>query len=336
MHTDKVRIDPPNRHEQLVRWVESWCDGGAFTLCPLSGGASARNFFRLEFADSRPALIVREAPAHGDSHRFVRVAQLLADAGVHAPDVIAQDLEQGFLLISDLGDASYLSELNNDNANALFEAAIDALIRWQLASRAGVLPPVDEDLLRREMDLFAEWYVERHLGMRLGSDEKRAFEDVVAAIVARNLSQPTVYVHRDYTARNLMVCDQIPGVLDFQDAMVGPVTYDVASLLRTSSHDWPEERVRHWTIRYWEKARFAGVPVHDRVNEFREDLHWTSLQRHLKVLGVFARLNYRDGKRQYLENSPRLVRHIRAVAVRYEMLTPLLDIFDRRGGAARN
>jgi aminoglycoside/choline kinase family phosphotransferase len=336
MHTEKVRIGPPNRREQLVRWVESWCDGVAFTLYPLSGGASARNFFRLELADNRPALIVRDAPAHGDSHRFVRVARLLADAGVHAPDVIAQNLEQGFLLISDLGDASYLSELNNDNANSLFEAAIDALIRWQLASRAGVLPAVDEELLRSEMDLFAEWYVERHLGMRLGSAERRAFEDVVATIVARNLSQPTVYVHRDYTARNLMVCDLIPGVLDFQDAMLGPVTYDVASLFWTSSHDWPERRVRHWTVRYWEKARSAGVPIQDRIDEFREDLQWTSVQRHLKVLGVFARLKYRDDKRQYIKNSPRLVRHIRAVAVRYDALAPLLQMLDRRGDAALN
>ena len=336
MDTDIVRIDPPNRHEQLVRWVDSWCDGGDFTLHPLPGGASARNFFRLEFAHSRPALIVRDAPAHGDSHRFVRVARLLADAGVHAPEVIAQDLEQGFLLISDLGDTSYLSALNHDNANSLFEAAIDALIRWQLASRAGVLPPVDEELLRSEMDLFSEWYVERHLGISLGSDERRAFEEVVAAIVARNLSQPTVYVHRDYTARNLMVCDLIPGVLDFQDAMLGPVTYDVASLFWTSSHDWPEECVRQWTIRYWERARSGGVPVHDRVDEFREDLQWTSVQRHLKVLGVFARLKYRDGKQQYIENSPRLVRHIRAVAVRYDVLAPLLQMLDHRRDAARN
>ncbi len=336
MERGKVRIDPPSRHEQLVRWVESWCDGVDFTLHPLPGGASARNFFRLEFADSRPTLIVRSAPAHGDSHRFVRVAKLLADAGVHAPDVVSQDLERGLLLISDLGDTSYLSALNHDNANSLFKAAIDALIRWQLASRPGVLPAVDEGLLRSEMDLFAEWYVERHLGKRLGSDERHAFEGVVAAIVARNLSQPTVYVHRDYTARNLMVCDRIPGVLDFQDAMLGSVTYDVASLFWTSSRTWPEERVHQWTIRYWERAKSAGVPVHDRVDDFREDLQWMSVQRHLKVLGGFARLNYRDGKPQYLKNSPRLVRHIRAVAVHYDALSPLLQIFDRHGSAARN
>ncbi len=336
MKRAKVAIDPLNRHEQLVRWVECWCDGVAFTLHPLTGGASARNFFRLELADGRPTLIVRDSPAHGDSHRFARVARLLADGGVHAPNVIAQDLERGFLLISDLGDTSYLSALNRDNANSLFEAATNALIRWQLASRPGVLPSVDEALLRREMDLFAEWYVERHLGMMLGPDERRSFEDVVAAIVARNLSQPTVYVHRDYTARNLMVCDLIPGVLDFQDAMLGPVTYDVASLFWTSSHDWPEERVRNWTFRYWEKAGSAGVPVQDRIDEFRDDLQWTSVQRHLKVLGVFARLNYRDGKPQYLENSPRLVRRIRAVAVRYDALAPLLEILDRRGDATLN
>jgi N-acetylmuramate 1-kinase len=255
---------------------------------------------------------------------------------LHAPELVAQDPERGFVLMTDLGDASYLSTLNQNNADSLFDAAIDALIRWQLASREGVLPSVDERFLRSEMDLFPEWYVKRHLGMVFSSDEERVFESVVAAIMARNLSGPTVYLHRDYTARNLMVCDPIPGVLDFQDAMYGPVTYDVASLFWTSSLEWPEERVRRWTIRYWEKARSAGVPVHDLFDEFFEDLQWTSIQRHLKVLGVFARLKYRDGKPHYIENSFRLVRHIRTVANRHDELAPLVQIFDGRGAAAQN
>lgn len=325
----------PNRHQQLVRWAETRCGGAGFTLTPLPPGASARLFFRLKFADNRPSLIVRDAPAHGDSYRFARIARLLADAGLHAPEVIAQDLEQGFLLMSDLGDASYLSTLNHKNADSLFEAAIDALIRWQQASEAGALPSVDEGLLRRELHLFVKWYLERHLSMSLNSEERRAFDSVVVEIIARTFSQSTMYVHRDYTARNLMVCDPSPGVLDFQDAMYGPVTYDVASLLWSSSLDWPEEQVRRWTIRYWEKAKVAGVAVRYRFEEFCEDLEWTALQRHLKVLGVFARLNYCDGKPQYLDNSPRLVRRIQAVAARYDALTPLLQILDRGKRAGR-
>jgi len=170
--------------------------------------------------------------------------------------------------------------------------------------------------------------------MVFSSDEKRAFKGVVAAIVARNLSGPTAFLHRDYTARNLMVCDPIPGVLDFQDAMLGPVTYDVASLFWSSSLEWPEERVRHWTIRYWEKAKCDGVQVRDLFDEFFEDLQWTSIQRHLKVLGVLARLKYRDGKPHYIENSPRLIGHIRTVANRHDELAPLLQILDRRRDAA--
>jgi len=331
-----VGVGLPNRYQQLVRWAESQCGGVSFKLSPLPPGASARHYFRLKFADDRPSLIVRDAPAHGDSCRFARIARLLADAGVHAPEVIAQNLEQGFLLVTDLGDATYLSALNHKNADSLFEAAIDALIRWQLASRASVLPYVDERLLRGELHLFVKWYLERHLGMSLNSEERDIFDSVAAEIVARNLLQPTGYMHGDYTARNLMVCDPTPGVLDFQDSMYGSLTYDLASLFWSSSREWPEEQVRRWTIRYWEKVKSAGLAVRHRFDEFCEDLEWTALQRHLKVLGVFARLNYRDSKPQYLENSPRLLRHIRAVAVRYSPLTPLLQILDRGGNAAQS
>ncbi|HKC62832.1 MAG TPA: phosphotransferase [Pyrinomonadaceae bacterium] len=332
MEEATVRTDLVNRDEQLLHWVESSAGGAGFNLHALPGGASTRRFFRLEFfSDSRRTLIVRDAAEPGDSHRFVRAARLLARAGVHVPDVIAQDLDQGFLIISDFGDASYLSTLNQRNADLLFEAAIHALLRLQLASQAGVLLPVDERLLRSEIELFTECYLRRHLGVRLASDERRGFDNIVAAITDRVLSQPRVYVHRDYTARNLMVCETVPGVLDFQDAMYGPITYDVASLFWSSTRDWPEERVRQWTIYYWEKAKAAGISVPDRFDDFREELDWTLLQRHLKVLGVFARLNYRDGKPEYLQNSPRLIQRIRKIASHRRELAPLLQILDRCG-----
>jgi aminoglycoside/choline kinase family phosphotransferase len=323
------KTDLVNRDEQLQQWVASAVEGAGFTLHALPGGASTRRFFRLEFKDGRSTLIVRDAAEPGDSYRFARAARLLIAAGVNAPDIVAQDLDQGFLIISDLGDASYLSNLNDRNADSLFEAAIDALLQWQLASQPAVLSSIDERLLRSEVDLFAEWYLQRHLGMRLGSDERLAFENVTAAIIDRVLSQSNVYVHRDYTSRNLMVCDPLPGVLDFQDAMYGPITYDVASLFWSSTRDWPEERILKWTIYYWEKARAGDLTVPNRFDDFREDLDWTSLHRHLKVLGTFARLNYRDGKSEYLRNSPRLMRHIRRVASRCCELAPLLQILDR-------
>jgi aminoglycoside/choline kinase family phosphotransferase len=270
----------------------------------------------------------------GDSERFVRVALLLGSAGVHAPVVVAQNVVGGFVLMGDLGDTTYLSALNDNNADSLLEPAIDMLIRWQRASRSGSLPSVNERLLRREMSLFARWYVSCHLGLILNRSRQRALERVFDTIVANNLSQPIVYVHRDYTPRNLMVCDPSPGVLDFQDAANGPITYDVASLFWSSTRDWPEERVRGWAIRYWKNARRVGVPVQDTVDEFWESLTGTMIQRHLKMLGVFARLKYRAGKPQYLENSPRVLRRLRTFAATSSALAPLIEILDTLGNPA--
>ncbi len=267
-------------------------------------------------------------PEHEDCRPFVRVARLLAEAGVHVPRVIAEDLDQGFLLLSDLGTTSYLQALGNDTADELFRDAIHALLRWQLASRPDVLPPYDETLLKREMMLFPDWYLQRHLGLTLNPAQQQALEAVFALILNNNLAQPSVYVHRDYMPRNLMVCEPNPGVLDFQDAVYGPITYDVASLFRDAFVSWDEERVLDWTARYWEKAKRAGLPVDSDFGSFYRDFEWMGLQRHLKVLGIFARLHYRDGKRGYLEDASRFVGYVRAVAVRYNPLRPLLALLD--------
>jgi N-acetylmuramate 1-kinase len=247
---------------------------------------------------------------------------------VHVPRVIAADLERGFLLLSDLGTTSYLQALNNATADALFHDAIDALLRWQLASRPGELPPYDAALLTRELRLFPEWYLQRHWGLTLNPAQQQALDEVFALILDNNLAQPVVYVHRDYMPRNLMVCEPNPGVLDFQDAVCGPITYDVASLFRDAFVSWDEERVLDWTARYWEKSKRAGLPVDNDFGSFYRDFEWMGLQRHLKVLGIFARLHYRDGKPGYLEDAPRFVGYVRAVAVRYSKLRPLLALFD--------
>jgi hypothetical protein len=254
---------------------------------------------------------------------------MLRAAGVNAPEVLAQDFGRGFLLLTDFGDTTYLSALTEASAPPLFADAIDTLVRWQLASRPGELPPYDEALLRRECGLFPEWYIERHLGVALAPAERATLADMVSVIITRNLAQPAVYVHRDYMPRNLMVTDPNPGVLDFQDAVYGPVTYDIASLMRDAFVSWDEERVLDWTVRYWEKAKRAGLPVAADFGSFYADFEWMGLQRHLKVLGTFARIRYRDGKHGYLEDTPRFLAYARAVSTRYRELAPLARLLDR-------
>jgi aminoglycoside/choline kinase family phosphotransferase len=259
----------------------------------------------------------------------VRVAGLMKEAGLHVPAVIAQDTDAGFLLLSDLGSTTYLAALNEQNADALFRDAIDALIRWQGASRPGVLPEYDDALLRRELALFPDWYLARHLELTLTPAQQEALQSVFSLIVASNLAQPRVYVHRDYMPRNLMLSDPNPGVLDFQDAVHGPITYDVASLFKDAFISWEEPRVLDWTVRYWEKARAAGLPVNPDFGEFYRDFEWMGLQRHLKVLGIFARICHRDGKPHYVRDTPRFLAYVRAVAQRYGALAPLLHLLDR-------
>jgi aminoglycoside/choline kinase family phosphotransferase len=267
-------------------------------------------------------------PDKEDCRAFLHVASLLRDAGVHAPQVHAQDLEHGFLLLSDLGARTYLDVINEENAPRLFADAIEALVRWQLASRPGVLPPYDEALLRREMQLFPDWYVARHLRMQLTGTQAAMLEQVCRLLVESALAQPKVYVHRDYMPRNLMVSDPNPGVLDFQDAVFGPITYDPVSLMRDAFLSWEEGRVLDWTVRYWEKAKRAGLPVQQDFGEFWRAFEWMGLQRHLKVLGIFARINYRDGKPKYLQDTPRFIRYARDVGKRYAALAPLMRLLD--------
>jgi aminoglycoside/choline kinase family phosphotransferase len=275
-------------------------------------------------------------PEREDCRPFVRVAAMLRAAGLNAPEIIAQDLDRGFLLLTDLGNTTYLAALNEANASPLFGDAIEALIKWQLASRPGELPPYDEALLRRECELFPEWYIARHLGVALDAGERQTLTGMLTLIIARNLAQPAAYVHRDYMPRNLMVADPNPGILDFQDAVYGPITYDAVSLFKDAFVSWEEERVLDWTVRYWEKARRAGLPVAGDFGTFYRDFEWMGLQRHLKVLGIFARIRYRDGKSGYVEDTPRFVRYARAVCERYHELAPLAGLFDRLERAAGN
>jgi aminoglycoside/choline kinase family phosphotransferase len=321
-------IHADSRRVALEGWLAAQLNGARFSLTPASADASFRRYFRATLPEGRSYVVMDAPPGKEDCRPFVRVARLLREAGVNAPEVHAEDFAQGFLLLGDLGMRTYLEELNADNAARLFEDATDALLRWQLATRPGELPPYDAALLRREMKLFPEWYVARHLGVTLSDSQNESLENIFKILVDSALAQPAVYVHRDYMPRNLMLSDPNPGVLDFQDAVLGPITYDMVSLLRDAFVSWDEQRVLDWSARYWEKARRAQLPVESDFAQFWRAFEWMGLQRHLKVLGIFARINYRDGKPKYLEDTPRFLRYARAVAERYSALAPLARLLD--------
>ena len=297
------------------------------TLRPASVDASSRRYFRVNSEGG--SLIVMDAPpATEDSRPFVRVAGLMRTAGVHVPDILVSDLAQGFLLLSDLGTETYLTSVTDANADEFFGAAIDALIRWQLSTTDRLLPPYDEKLLRRELGLFPDWFIGRHLKRQLSEAQDAVLSLIFDRIVTANLAQPKVFVHRDYMPRNLMVSNPNPGVLDFQDAVIGPISYDVVSLFRDAFISWDSARVRAWAHLYFERARAAGLPVGLDFDAFWRNFEWMGLQRHLKVLGIFARIRYRDAKPHYLEDAPRFIGYVRDVIERYSELAPLAKLFD--------
>ena len=314
------------------------------TLRLASADASFRRYLRVDHG-SGTHIIMDAPPEKENSEPFVRVASLMASAGLRVPEVLAWDQANGFLLLTDLGRQTMMQAIRPDDAQAnlpLYLQAVDALILWQLASRPGVLPPYDEALLGRELQLFPQWYIERHRGVVPDDAMRQKLESTFTLIVRENLSWPSVFVHRDFMPRNLMVAmpagrdgvqtDTRLGVLDFQDAVSGPITYDIASLMRDAFLSWDEEFVLEVTIRYWERARAAGLAVGSDFGAFYRAVEWMGLQRHLKVAGIFARLTLRDGKPHYLADTPRFIRYIRATSSRYRELKPLLRMVDTLEG----
>ena len=313
-----------DRAEQLRRWLAVTLGGGDFSIAPASDDASFRRYFRIRRGEAQPSLVVMDAPPDKENcGPFVHVARLLAEAGVHVPTIHAQDLERGFLLLSDLGNTTYLDALDEHNAGRLYEDALDALLKIQRASRPGLLPDYDRDLLERELRLFPDWYIARQLERELDAAQLQTLEKAFSTILANNLGQARVFVHRDYHSRNLMVCEPGPGILDFQDAVYGPITYDLVSLLRDAYIAWDEERVIDWAIRYWERARAGGLPVARDFADFYRDFEWMGAQRQLKVLGIFARLSFRDGKNGYLKNQPLVMSYLKRTCERYRELAGL-------------
>ena len=301
------------------------------TLEPASSDAGFRRYFRVTGSTGK-TFIVMDAPTDKmNSEPFVRIDGLMKAAGLNVPEIYEENLGEGFLLLSDLGRQTYLDVLNEDNAARLFDLATTELVKWQQATRPGVLPEYDHALLERELKLFPEWYVSRHKGFKMTEKQQALVNVVFERIMANNLAEAKVFVHRDFMPRNLMVTDGVPGILDFQDAVMGPVSYDIASLMRDAFVSWGEEFVLDVTIRYWDKARRAGIPVPRDFGVYWRDIEWMGLQRHLKILGIFARLNYRDGKPKYLADTPRFIHYVRQTANRYDELKAinwLLDCFE--------
>jgi aminoglycoside/choline kinase family phosphotransferase len=321
-----------NRKQQLEAWLKEILGEQAFTLTTASADASFRRYFRVHLSDK--TLIAMDAPPpQEDCTPFVKVAKLMLDAGLNVPEVISQDLANGFLLLSDLGDGTYLSALNNETAQKMYGDATDALIKLQLASQPNILPPYDQALLTREMNLFPEWYIAKHLGFALEANQDAALRASFETLNKNILAQTQVYVHRDYHSRNLMISkENNPGVLDFQDAVYGAITYDLVSLFKDAYIQWDEEQIIDWLVRYWEKARKAGLAVPTDFSEFYRDFEWMGAQRHIKILGIFARLYYRDGKDGYLKDIPLVLHYLRKVCERYVELRPMLRLLDALEG----
>ena len=312
------------------------------SLRPASSDASFRRYLRADLAKGGSVIVMDAPPPQEDVRPFIHVAALIGAAGLHGPRVLEADIEHGFLLLDDLGRELYLAALQEaqaagrlDRADDLMRDAIAALVVWQGKVPGAALPPYDDALLRRELALFPDWCVARECGVAWDAAETATWADACDRLVASALAQPTVAVHRDWMPRNLMVATPNPGILDFQDAVCGPIAYDLASLLRDAFVSWDEEQELVWAVRYWQVARKAGLPVDADFGEFWRALEWIGLQRHLKVLGIFSRLKHRDAKPAYSADLPRFFAYAHKVASRYAPLRPLGRLLEPLMGAER-
>ena len=340
----------PARHQAFDGWLNRIAPTyhlQTATLRGASSDASFRRYFRIDGAGGATFIVMDAPPPQEDVQPFIRIAALMHEAGLNAPRVLEQDVDHGFLLLTDLGSRLYLQALNeavagNDmrSADALMRAAVAALIQWQSRSDASTLPAYDDALLRRELALFPDWCVTRECGVTWSADEQQTWAATCDLLVQSALAQPTVAVHRDYMPRNLMVCEgdgpaRIPGILDFQDAVRGPISYDIACLLRDAFISWDEEQEIDWAVRYWHAARKVSLPVPEDFGDFWRQLEWMGLQRHLKVLGIFCRLKHRDAKPAYSQDLPRFFGYAHKVSARYNALRPLSRLLEPLMGAKR-
>ncbi|MCS4313782.1 aminoglycoside/choline kinase family phosphotransferase [Pseudomonas sp. BIGb0381] len=323
------------RLQQLEVWLDEqlpilfnaqgWGAVPPATLTAASSDASFRRYFRWD-GGGRTFVIMDAPPPQENCKPFVDIAYLLSTSGINVPKIYAQDLPRGFLLLNDLGRKTYLDVINDENADQLFADAIDALLAYQQLPMDAPLPSYDVALLRRELELFPEWYVRRHLGIELDTQQQALWQRVSDHLIDSALAQPNVLVHRDYMPRNLMISEPNPGVLDFQDAVYGPVTYDITCLFKDAFLSWPQARVREWQRSYWERAAQVGIPVQPDFEDFLRASDLMGVQRHLKVIGIFARICHRDGKPRYLADVPRFFAYIEAVLADRPELSELAEL----------
>ena len=309
----------PQRLEQLRHWLSAELRLPDYTIAPASADASFRRYFRVSF-DGESRIAMDAPPQQEESRPFVEVGELLARSGLNVPQILEHDLAQGFLLLSDLGSRPYLDALDEASVERLYGDAMGALAVMQACVPVDDLPPYDEALLQREMALFAEWFLTTHLGLHLSEAEQKLLADTFALLAQSALAQPQAFVHRDYHSRNLMVCKHNPGILDFQDAVRGPITYDLVSLLRDCYIAWPREQVEAWVQGYHDIALDHGIIRQPMSAQFLRWFDLMGVQRHLKAIGIFARLNHRDGKPGYLKDIPRTLGYVEEVSARYPEL----------------
>jgi aminoglycoside/choline kinase family phosphotransferase len=316
-----------DRSHARLEWTRAALADPNADLVRASTDAGFRSYWRISTRDiSR--IVMDSPPDKEDVRPWLRMRDLLESGGVRVPQVLAQDIDAGFLLLEDLGVETYLQTINADNADALFDAAIGQLLKLQAIPCPSDLPAYNEELLARELHLFDAWFLGRELGLTLDSATMASLELVYRQLIDAALAQPRVLVHRDFMPRNLMPTAADPAVLDFQDAVKGPIAYDALSLFKDAFLSWPDRHVERWLNRYHARAHAAGLPV-PRLPQFQRDADWIGIQRHLKVLGIFARLKHRDGKPGYIADAPRFLAYLDGVLPRYPQLAPLADVLDR-------
>ncbi len=310
-----------SRLEQIKQWIQTELDITDYDIQPASADASFRRYFRLTTADD--SWVIMDAPPEKeDCEPFVKVARLIEASGAHAPHIYNYDKPQGFMRLADLGSTAYLDRLDDINADQLYGDAIAAIVKIQTIDAD--LPPYDQALLQFEMSLFRDWYLEKHLGLELDAQQQSIWQDTVDLLTASALEQPAVFVHRDYHSRNLMIIDENnPGVIDFQDAVIGPASYDLVSLIKDCYIAWPRDRQLHWINQY---HALTSLPL--QREDFIKQLDLMGMQRHLKATGIFARLNHRDGKPGYLNDIPRTLAYIVDVCRRYDELSEFASLIE--------
>lgn len=316
--------------QDFQQWIAAALriNADSIDLQPASADASFRNYYRLQVA-GRSVIAMDASAERASCTPFVHIARLLASGGVHVPEILVENLEQGWLLLSDLGRQTYLDVLDANNADQLFDAAIGALLAQQQIACPDDFPRYDAALLRRELELFPEWYLQRHLGLSIDAELRAQLDALFDILIAQVLNQSRVLVHRDFMPRNLMISAPLPGVLDFQDAVCGPISYDAICLFKDAFISWPEARVEQWLRQYWQRARDVGLAVPNSFDAFYADCDYMGAQRHLKVIGIFARICHRDGKPKYVGDVPRFFNYLRGVCERRSELSALAALLDK-------